>query len=88
MCCAGVRVSECVVCVVLVSDVSECVVCVVLVSDVSECVVCVVLVSDVSECVVCVVLVSDAGAGVSVSSGTQCRGLRASGALRAEPLGV
>ncbi len=28
MCCAGVRVSECVVCVVLVSDVSECVVCV------------------------------------------------------------
>ncbi len=33
MCCAGVRVSECVVCVVLVSDVSECVVCVVLVSE-------------------------------------------------------
>ncbi len=36
----------------------------------------------------CVVLVSDAGAGVSVSSGPQCRGVRVSGALRAEPLGV
>ncbi len=52
VCCAGVRVSECVVCVVLVSDVSECVVCCAGVR-VSECVVCVVLVSE-SLSVLCV----------------------------------
>ncbi len=53
MCCAGVRVSECVVCVVLVSDVSECVCVCCAGVRVSECVVCVVLVSE-SLSVLCV----------------------------------